>query len=203
MTKRRLIKILLSVVTLLAIAGGAYYWFYARNIIFTDKAEISAPLVDISAEKGGILKELYVKEGNLIPAYFHIARLDNDQIISSTSGLVVTVNKEIGKFFAPGSPIVSLINPKELRVIAKVEETNDFESIKIGQKVRFTVDAFGSKDFYGTIEEIASTSLDSSAVFTISDKREAKQFVIKIKYDLSEYPELLNGMSARVWIYKQ
>jgi len=62
------------------------------------------------------------------------------------------------------------------------------------------VDAFDSKQFTGTVEEISQTSDQSSVVFSISDKRDEKNFSIKVKYD--NYPELLNGMSAKAWIYK-
>ena len=46
-------------------------------------------------------------------------------------------------------------------------------------------------------------SQQSGVVFTISDKRETKQFLIKVRFDAAAYPELKNGMSARMWVYVQ
>jgi len=99
-------------------------------------------------------------------------------------------------------PIVTILNPNDLRVVAHIEENNGLSDIRVGQKVKFTVDAFDPKEYLGTVDQIAYTSDESSIAFNISDKREVKEFIVKIKYDISSYPELLNGMSARVWIYK-
>ena len=100
-------------------------------------------------------------------------------------------------------PIITIVNPDDLRVVAHIEETNGLSEVQPGQRVKFTVDAFDPKEYSGTVDEIARTSDESSIAFNISDKREVKQFIVKIKYDVATYPELLNGMSARVWIYKE
>jgi len=39
-------------------------------------------------------------------------------------------------------------------------------------------------------------------VFSISDKRESREFEVKALFDSQAYPELKNGMSARMWIEK-
>jgi hypothetical protein len=67
----------------------------------------------------------------------------------------------------------------------------------------FKVDAFGDKKYYGVVDEISSTSHESDVVFSISDKREKKKFDIKVRFNLAEYPELKNGMSAKLWVYKK
>lgn len=201
--KRKIIKRIIFLAAIIFLASFGYYWVYMRNVIFSDKASISAPLVEIGAEKPGILQKVFVKEGEIIKPYAHIARIDNFEISSKAAGLVVTVNNEIGKIFNPGVPIITVINPGDLRVVAHVEENNGLSEIRIGQKVKFTVDAFDSKEYFGTVDQLAYTSDESSVAFNISDKREVKQFIVKIKYDVAAYPELLNGMSARVWIYKE
>jgi len=45
-------------------------------------------------------------------------------------------------------------------------------------------------------------SREGDVVFNISDKREVKQFDVKVRFDISKYPELKNGMSAKMWIKK-
>ena len=57
--------------------------------------------------------------------------------------------------------------------------------------------------YVGTVDEISPTSRSSAVAFTISDKRELKEFNVKIRFDRSAYPELKNGMSAKVTIFKQ
>ena len=66
----------------------------------------------------------------------------------------------------------------------------------------FTLDAFGGKKFDGAVEEIVPTSYQSGVIFNISDTRQEQQYQVKISYDALTHPEILNGMSARVWIYK-
>jgi hypothetical protein len=44
--------------------------------------------------------------------------------------------------------------------------------------------------------------IQSDIVFSISDKREEKEFEVKATFDADAYPELKNGMSAKMWVYK-
>jgi len=69
-------------------------------------------------------------------------------------------------------------------------------------KPSFTVDAFGSRKFQGIVDEISPTARQEDIVFNISDKRQTNQFDVKIRFDVSAYPEIKNGMSAKVWIYQ-
>jgi hypothetical protein len=63
------------------------------------------------------------------------------------------------------------------------------------------VDAFGSQQFSGVIDEVAPTSNASGVVFNISSARETQQFDVKARFDATKYPQLKNGMSARMWVY--
>jgi hypothetical protein len=51
------------------------------------------------------------------------------------------------------------------------------------------------------VEEVSPTSNVSSVVFNISDKRAVQEFTIKVKYDVSLYPEFKNGMSAKIKVF--
>ncbi len=182
---------------------AAYYALVLSNQIYTDKAEVSAPLIALSPDSPAILKQLLVNEGDRVEANSPVARVGNDYLMSRTSGVVVSVADEVGTTFSPGTPVVTMVNPDDLRVVADIDEDKGFSDVRVGERAEFTVDAFGSKKYEGVVDEISKTSKQSSVVFTISDKREVKQFTVKIRYDVAKYPELLNGMSARVWIYKK
>lgn len=191
----------LIILSIIVISVGGYYWYTISLRIYTDKAEIFAPLITLSPAQPAVLQQVMVKNGDVVSANKTLARLDNNQYIrAKTNGIVVGINDQIGKLFSPGTAVVTMVNPEDLRLIAHVAENKGLNSVSVGQKVIFTVDAFDSRNFYGVIEEIAQTSDQSSVVFSISDKRAEKDFSIKIKYD--NYPELLNGMSAKAWIYK-
>jgi hypothetical protein len=65
------------------------------------------------------------------------------------------------------------------------------------------VDAFGSEQFKGVVDEVAPTSEQSDVVFNISDERPTNQFAVYVRFDPTQYPQLKNGMSARIWVYTQ
>jgi len=95
-----------------------------------------------------------------------------------------------------------MVDPHEYRLIGHIDEDKGLSDIKVGQDVIFTADAFGSKEYSGTVESINPSARQSDIVFSISDKREERQFDIYVKFDVTKYPELKNGMSARMWVYK-
>lgn len=199
-SKRAGISIMLALALIAGAVIGYTYWQAVRNQVYVDKSEISAPAIDLSSVGGGELKGLFVKVGDSIPAGFVVAQVNNEMVRTATPGLVINVENSLGQNFPPGQPIVTIINPQDLRVVAQVEENKGLDRIKAGQLVVFTVDAFGSRKFYGTVDEVAATSEDSSVVFSISDQRQVKIFDVKIRYDEQKYPELKNGMSAKSWI---
>ena len=199
--EKGMIKNALITLAVAAVLGGGFYWYTISQRVYTDKAEIYAPLITLGPEQPAVLVEILVKNGEHVSAQEAVARMDNNQFIrAKTDGIVVGENDQVGKLFSPGTPVVTIVNPDDLRVIAHVAENKGLSDIRVGQKVIFTVDAFGSREFKGEVEEISQTSDQSSVVFSISDKRQEKDYSIKIKY--SDYPELLNGMSAKAWIYK-
>jgi multidrug resistance efflux pump len=182
---------------------GLVYWINIQGRVYTDKAEISADITDLSPDSAGTLEELYVHAGDYVTQDQSVARVGDETIKTKSSGLIVSVNDNVGMNFNPGEAVASMINPSDLRVVAHIEENKGLENIAVGQPVTFTVDAFGGKKFYGVVDEISDTSRDSGIVFNISDKREVKEFDVKIRFDINAYPEIKNGMSAKVWIYKK
>ena len=197
----RTVKILAALIVLAALAATSYWWFVLRTQVYTDDAHIYAPLIELSPSEPAVLKKVLVKEGDIVVANQPVARVGDVYLTATTGGLVVKVNNAPGTLFAPGTPIVEMVNPDDLRVDAKIPENGGFSSIHVGDNVTFTVDAFGSKQYHGVVDEIAKTAYQSSVVFSISDTRPTQDFEVKIKFDPREYPELLNGMSAKVWIH--
>jgi hypothetical protein len=87
-------------------------------------------------------------------------------------------------------------------VVGQVQEDKGLSQIKVGQSAIFTVDAFGSKQYSGIVDEISPTYNQGDIVFNISGARQEMNFDVKIRFDETQYPELKNGMSAKLWIYK-
>ncbi len=198
-------KIFMGLIAFLIIsaASGFAYWKNASNYIYTDKAELGAPTTSLSPENKGALQEVFVNKGDIINENTVVARVDNELIKTKTLSTIIEVQNTIGKIFNPGEAVVTVINPNDLRVIAHIDENKGLNEIRVGQHTVFTVDAFGSEKFEGVVDEISPSSRQGDIVFNISDKRETRVFDVKIRFDTNKYPELKNGMSAKVWIYKQ
>lgn len=201
-SKKTIIIYVAIFVSFLAIISGGVYWKILQGRIFIEKAEISAPMIELSAKNSGILEEIFVREGDRIKENQLVARIGNEMVKAQSDGVVMKIKNDIGKNFNPGEPVVSMIGQDEIRVVGHLDEDKGLKDVRIGQRVVFIVDAYGSKEFTGIVDEISETSRDSDVVFSISDKRETKKFDIKIRFNVAEYPELKNGMSAQAWVYK-
>lgn len=189
------------VVVILGVAGGAYYLMNASTRISIDKAEVSAPLIPLSPQNAGELKNILVHEGDEVQADTVVAQVGNELIKTQTSGRIVLVNSNIGKLFNRGESVVQMVQSDQLRVEARVAEDKGLKNIAVGQRAVFTVDAYGSKEYEGIVDEVSPAPLEAGVAFNISDKRTTKEYVVKIRFDLTRYPELSYGMSARAWVY--
>jgi membrane fusion protein, multidrug efflux system len=197
-------KMLISIFVLVfaVLFGALAYLYVASKTIEIDKSQVLAPSIDISTSNGGALDEVYVRNGDTVPANTVLARLGAELIKTKESAQVINVRNNIGKIFAKGETVVTVINPDDLRVVGSIEEDKGFSDIRLGQRVTFTVDTFGSKKYEGVVDEIAPSVHSGDVVFNISDKREIQKFDVKVRFPIAKYPELRNGMSAKITIYK-
>jgi multidrug resistance efflux pump len=186
---------------IIVIAAVVAYFISSGNVVSIDTASIEAPLIDLSPTGSGQLNAVYVNEGDVLPANTPVALVGTEVIDTKVAGLIVQVNDTVGAQIGSDQAVVEMIDPTQLRVVGRIDETKGLSKIKVGDPVTFTVDAFGSESFTGVVDEIAPTSNESGVVFDISDQRETQQFDIKARFDTTTYSQLKNGMSARMWIH--
>jgi len=191
-----------SLLAVIAIVG-VFYLITTRNQIYTDQADIEAPAIPIASLLGGTVQKMLVQNGDLVAANTPVAQVADQVLRTDSAGLIIAAPNNVGETVAAGAPVVTMIHPQDLRVVAHVDEDKGLTNIKVGQLVSFTVDAFGSQKFTGVVDEISPTSRQSGVVFNISDQREVQEFDVKIKYDVQAYPQLKNGMSAKVTIFEK
>ena len=196
--------LLITLVGLVAtgLVMGIYLW-KANERIYVEKSYIEAPNIALASTVGGILNQILVKPGDKVNQNQVIAQVGNNLVKAKESGTIIGIQNKLGAYFVPGMAVANMIKPNDLRVYAEVEENKGLKEIKVGQPVIFTVDAFGDQKFDGIVDEIAPTARTTDVVFNISDKRESKEYNIKIRFNVAQYPEIKNGMSAKVWIYKK
>ena len=200
--KRPFIAIGAVLLAVIAAISASAYWLVTKDRVYTDAAQVYAPQIALAPKAPGTLEQVFVQDGDTVGPDTVVARVGNELIKTKTSGLVVATVQDGGKLVNAGESVVTIIDPDELRVVAKIDENKGLNNILVGQPVVFTVDAFGSKKFNGVVDEVSSTSHAGDVVFSISDQRPVAQFDVKIRFNPQLYPELKNGMSAKVWIYK-
>lgn len=200
-SKKLLVPIVAVSSVLLMIFVG-WYWLDSRKYVYSDKAVMSAPLIELTPVNPGILRKVLIDEGDVLTSHRPVAYIGSEILRTEVPGVAVMVKKDIGAQYHANEPVVTMIEPKEMRLVARIEEDKGLRDIWVGQTVYFTVDAYGSQQFEGEVESVSQMSHEGDIVFNISDKRETKEFVVKVKYDLKNNPPFLQGMSAEVWIKK-
>ena len=198
--------LVLAAFLIVVVGGGIFasaYLLASSKTVYIDKAQIEAPVISLSPSSSGILQNVNVSAGDTIAPNTVVAQVGNELIKSTQGGLVITTNKNIGKLVSPQDTIVEVIDPSQLRVVGQVQEDKGLVDIHPGQRAVFTVDAFGGEQFSGIVDEVAPTAQSGDVVFSVSDQRQEQNFDVKIRYDVASHPELKNGMSAKIWVYKQ
>ena len=150
----------------------------------------------------GVLERVYVTPGDYVGTGKTVALIGDKPLTTLTGGIITSVQNTPGQIVSSVTPVVEMIDPNQLRVIGRIDEDKGLADIRVGQGVTFTVDAFSSKKYSGVVEEISPSSRQQDIVFSISDKRQVSQFDITVKFDVDKYPELKNGMSAKMKVYK-
>ena len=199
--KRPHVQSIIGIAVICIALGGFIFWHTTANTILIENSDLEAPVINLSGSTPGTLNALYVKEGDVISANSPVALVGSDIVTSKESGVVVGVQNNIGEFFTPGETIVSMIHSEDMRVVGAIDENKGLDQVVVGEKATFTVDTFGSKTYVGVVDSISSTSDDTGVLFSISDKRPTKKFDVKVRYNIADYPELKNGMSAKITVY--
>ena len=181
------------------------YLYISSQFVYIDKSVIIAPVINLSSANSDVLEEVFVKAGDSVSANEPIARVGDQIIKSKINGLIVSVNQNIGQFenALGGQAIVAtMIDPTQLRVVGHLDEDKGLADIKVGDTAKFTVDTFGSKEYYGVVDEISQTS-EASVTNNIFNQRPTDEFDIYVRFNPARYSELKSGMSARIWVYKK
>jgi len=203
--KKSRVPLMVAAAIVLVIGGGiaaAAYLLVSSQQVYIDKAALNAPSIPLAPSSSDTLKQVFVSPGDTIAPNTVVAQVGTELIKSTVGGLVISTDNDVGALVAAGTPVVTMIDPTQLRVVGQLDENKGLTDVKVGDRATFTVDAYGGKKFEGVVDEVSPTSRTGDIVFSISDKREAQSFDVKVSFDRSAYPDLKNGMSARIWVFK-
>ena len=204
MDKKKTIVWLIEAVIIGGCVVGVYL-YVSSQYVYIDQSIVEAPLINLSPANSDVLQEVFVKAGDSVIENEPIARVGNEIVKTKTNGTIVSVNQNIGQFedaLSGQAVVATMIDPTQLRVVGHLNEDKGLADVAVGDVAKFTVDTFGSKEYYGVVDEVGQTSQES-LTNNIFNQRPTNVFDIYVRFDPARYPELKSGMSARIWVYKK
>lgn len=201
--KRKFGKVpVIAGIALLAVAAGVFLYFRSvSGRILIDKSQIQAPLITISPSTMGKVQEMDVKEGQYVQSGDTLAVVGSETLRAQTDGLVISASDLTGSTVNQATQLIQMIRPSNMRVVGTLDENKGLNRIKVGQPVSFTVDALPGKVFWGYIDEISPSANIPVFSFSASTERPTQQFSIYARFDTSRYPDIKNGMSAKMTVF--
>ena len=189
------------VVVLVLLIAGYIFYQKTRDRVQIDDSLISAPVIVISPMTSGTLTQMNITEGQTVKRGDSLAVVGSETIRTDTDGLVIMASNQLGSIVNPQTQLIELVRPVDLRVAGTVDENKGLNMIAVGQVVSFTVDAFPGKTYWGYVDEISPSAKQSQISFSISSERPTQQFVVYARFNSLQYPEIKNGMSAKMTVY--
>jgi len=190
------------IIFLLIVLVGLFIFFQkTTGRIFIDKSIIQAPVITISSSTQGKVQEIDVKEGQTVVGGDTLAVVGSETLRAQTDGLIISASDLTGSTVNQAVQLIQMIRPINIRVVGTIDEDKGLNNLRVGQVVSFTVDALPGKTFWGYIDEISPSALTPAFSLSSSTERPTQQFSVYAKFDTTSYPDIKNGMSAKMVIY--
>jgi multidrug resistance efflux pump len=192
---------LLIVIVAVALIAGYVFYQVLRDRVAIEDSLVQAPMVTISPETPGKILDMKVYEGEKVKRGDTLAIVGTSSLNAYQDGLVVSVNNAIGSIASAQTPVVQMINFADMRIAGTMDENKGLDKVKIGQIVSFTVDALPGMTFWGYVDEISPTAKQTQLQFSVSSERPTQQFLIYARFNAYAYPQIKNGMSAKMTVF--
>ena len=124
--------------------------------------------------------------------------VDNARVVAPFSGIVAEKTIIPGEAVSPGMPVMTVVDIDNPWVEIQVDEV-DIAVAKVGQRVRFTTDAFQDQEFFGLITWINKKAELKKVGGRVRLDEEDLVFRGKVKFENGR-EALLTGMSVYVEI---
>lgn len=197
----KVLRILISLILITIITGGYFYFETSKDRIKIDNSLIQAPIITIVPSSAGRLNELDAIEGHMVKTGDVLAVVGSETIRAQSDGLIVSSSNQVGGSISPAVPLIEMIKIQDLRVVGTLDENKGLDKVSVGQVVSFTVDALPGKLFWGYVDEISPMAKQTQAAFAISSERPVQQFQVYARFDTTKYPQIKNGMSAKMKVF--
>jgi multidrug resistance efflux pump len=214
-----LIEVVIVLVVAILALGGYYFYYQGQHYVSTDDAQLTAGLVtSVALAPGQIVGSLptagkYYKSGSTlmkekvsVPAQgTHPATSTTVDVTAPVSGRIASVEVLAGQYVQPGTPLAQMVGWEGNTVVAYVPETQ-IGSVKVGQAVDVTIDAYPNDTFPGHVQAIvpatqAALSIlpttQSSGTFT----KVTQRVPVYVKFENPDNADLYMGLSVEVRIH--
>jgi multidrug resistance efflux pump len=181
--------------------GGYIGYQLLRNRVSIEDSLVQAPIITISPEVPGAIADIKVYEGERVKRGDTLAIVGTSSLNAYQDGLVVATDNAIGSLASSQTPVVEMINFADMRIAGTIDENKGLDKVQIGQIVSFTVDALPGQTFWGYVDEISPTAKQTQLQFSVSSERPTQQFTVYARFNAYNYPQILNGMSAKMTVY--
>ncbi len=191
-----------GVVVLFLVLAGLYVYFQTTTgRVFIDNSTIQSPVITVSPSASGKVQEIDVKEGQMVSTGDTLAVVGSETLRADTDGLVISASDLTGSTVNSTTALIQMIRPVNLRVEGSIDEDKGLHDVRVGQAVSFTVDALPGKTFWGYVDEISPSAVAPAFSFSTSTERATQQFTVYARYNAAAYPDIKNGMSAKLVVY--
>jgi multidrug resistance efflux pump len=197
----KVLRALLVIFVAIALIGSYLFYQLLRDRVPIEDSLVQAPIITLSPEAAGKILGIKVYEGEKVKRGDALAIVGTNSLNAYQDGLIVAVDNAIGSIASAQTPVVQMINFADMRVAGTIDENKGLDSVKIGQIVSFTVDALPGEIFWGYIDEISPTAKQTQLQFSVSSERPTQQFLVYARFNAYAYPQIKNGMSAKMTVY--
>lgn len=197
----KVLRVIILVIIVILVVGGFLFFQMKQGRVSIDDSLVNAPISSIAPSTPGTLSEIDVYDNEKVTKGDQIAIVNGQPMYANTNGLIIMANNQIGSLVGPTAPVAQLINPTNMRIAGTLDENKGLDQIRVGQVVSFTVDALPSQTFWGYVDEISPSAVQTQAAFSISSERPTQQFIVYARFDATKYPAIKNGMSAKMTIF--
>jgi membrane fusion protein (multidrug efflux system) len=102
--------------------------------------------------------------------------LSYTKIYAPADGYVSKRSVEVGNQIQPGQPLMAVVPLNDIWITANLKETQ-LEKVKLGQRVKITVDTYPEKVFYGKVQSVQA---GTGAVFSLLPPENATGNYVKV-----------------------
>lgn len=199
--KPKVFRTIATIVCVVIVVTGILYFEKTKDRIFIDDSLVSSPIINIVPAVPGKLYDTNVYENEEIKKGDQIAVIGTQILRADTNGLIIMANTQTGSILTSQTPVAQMIDHAQMRIAGTIDENKGLSDVKAGQVASFTIDAIPGKTFWGYVDEISPSAKQTQLSFSISSERPTQQFVVYVKFNSAQYPQIKNGMSAKITVF--